>query len=595
MEKLFTSAKIETIENEKLFVASDDVFDRQGDVIVQDGWELSNFKKNPVIEWAHNPYEPAIGTAAVGFKTINGKKKLVFSPTFHRKSEMSRLISDLVEEGIIKASSVGFKPIEVEENKYLKNELLEISFVNVPANQNALALSGANLAMTKGYAPELIKSVFPDVDLKDKAVIPYKKYPHAPEDTDWDGPAEVKAASVEDLKKMCAWFDAENADSKGAYKLPHHTVDGYKTVLAGCQAAMGAMMGARGGVDIPEADRKAVYDHLARHYLEFEKTPPEMRTGKYIQMNCQNCGELFDDYLGNNRKFCSQKCAKESLSIFLKSNRLGERNPNFRDYDVYCKVCGEPIERAKRSKSIYCSVECMGIDRDKEKNPNWKGGNRTDFREQVFERDDFTCQKCGKRGGNLNAHHMLSFQDNPDTRFMIENGITLCTVCHYTFHNEFGFVRNDSEQLRRFFETETKERRVAIEDSVNKLNDTVSLFIAELQEENKVKKEIAEKNTDSFKNEIKKRFEDINMNVQGLQEGIAPTDKGLEQRLLDIESNIEQIASGIRAIASQSSSEKGAPGREPNRAPESKSDQQRRLALKVMNKALEVMNKTSNK
>jgi len=28
-------------------------------------------------------------------------------------------------------------------------------------------------------------------------------------------------------------------------------------------------------VDIPEEDRKAVYNHLAKHYEEFDKTPPD--------------------------------------------------------------------------------------------------------------------------------------------------------------------------------------------------------------------------------------------------------------------------------------------------------------------------------
>ena len=427
MDKLFTQAKIEIVENEKLFVASDDVVDRQGDVIIQDGWDLTNFKNNPVIQWAHNPYEPAIGTASVGFKTIGGKKKLVFQPTFHKKSDMSRLISDLVEEGIIKASSVGFKPIEVEDNKFLKNELLEISFVNVPANQNALALSGAQLAMTKGYNPELIKQVT-GIDIKeDKKAIPYKKYPHAPEDMEWDGSSEVKAASVEDLKVMCAWYDSEDAENKSAYKMPHHTVDGYKTVLAGCQAAMGAMMGARGGVDIPEADSKAVYAHLAKHYAEFDKEPPMMR----------EADEIIDRYV-----------------------------------DV-----------------------------------------------------------------------------------------------------------------------------IDAKDMVIDLRKTVNTFIEEFRVNNEKleaeKVEIAKESTDKFLSNIDKRFKSIELNVQGLQEGISPTDQGLEQRLMDIESNIEQIANGIRAMSSQSSSEKGDAGREPNRAPESKSDQQRRLALKVMNKALEVMNKTS--
>ena len=48
-----------------------------------------------------------------------------------------------------------------------------------------------------------------------------------------------------------------------------------KTVWRGVAAAMAALKGARGGVDISSADRRGVYNHLARHYREFDEEPPE--------------------------------------------------------------------------------------------------------------------------------------------------------------------------------------------------------------------------------------------------------------------------------------------------------------------------------
>jgi len=102
--------------------------------------------------------------------------------------------------------------------------------------------------------------------------------PKSLEDAEWDAAAEVAAASVGDLKIMCTWVDSENADSKGAYKLSHHKSEGQHTVVwKAVAASMGALMGARGGVDLPAADRKAVYNHLAKHYSEFDKEPPEFR------------------------------------------------------------------------------------------------------------------------------------------------------------------------------------------------------------------------------------------------------------------------------------------------------------------------------
>jgi hypothetical protein len=58
--------------------------------------------------------------------------------------------------------------------------------------------------------------------------------------------------------------------------LPHHDViDGEISVVwNGVSAAMGALMGARGGVDIPADDVDPCYNHLAKHYKQYDKQPP---------------------------------------------------------------------------------------------------------------------------------------------------------------------------------------------------------------------------------------------------------------------------------------------------------------------------------
>lgn len=52
------------------------------------------------------------------------------------------------------------------------------------------------------------------------------------------------------------------------------------------------------------------------------------------------------------------------------------------------------------------------------------------WREQVFGRDNFTCQSCGKRGGDLHADHIKPFALYPDLRFDLNNGRTMCIPCH---------------------------------------------------------------------------------------------------------------------------------------------------------------------
>ena len=52
------------------------------------------------------------------------------------------------------------------------------------------------------------------------------------------------------------------------------------------------------------------------------------------------------------------------------------------------------------------------------------------WREKVFERDDYTCQICGIRGGEIQADHIKPQSVYPELRFELSNGRTLCRPCH---------------------------------------------------------------------------------------------------------------------------------------------------------------------
>lgn len=86
-----------------------------------------------------------------------------------------------------------------------------------------------------------------------------------------------------------------------------------------------------------------------------------------------------------------------------------------------------------------------------ERNGNWKGGNSGSerhramggieyklWRADVFERDNYTCQKCNAKGIYLHADHIKEWAKYPELRYDVSNGQTLCNSCHYlkTFGRE---------------------------------------------------------------------------------------------------------------------------------------------------------------
>jgi hypothetical protein len=141
--------------------------------------------------------------------------------------------------------------------------------------------SGSGLVQDKVNVEELESSE----ETEDRKVIPYRNLPLAPEEMKWEWNATTQNAILgrnEDWKryqKAHAWFDPENRETKAGYKLPFAAiVDGQlKVVWRGVAAAMGALLGARGGVDIPADQKEGVYNLLVRYYKRFDKPAPEFK------------------------------------------------------------------------------------------------------------------------------------------------------------------------------------------------------------------------------------------------------------------------------------------------------------------------------
>ena len=72
------------------------------------------------------------------------------------------------------------------------------------------------------------------------------------------------------------------------------------------------------------------------------------------------------------------------------------------------------------------------------------------WREAVFARDNWTCQKTSVKGRELNSHHIKNFAQYPELRFAIDNGITLSKKAHIAFHKKYGKTNNTIEQINEF-------------------------------------------------------------------------------------------------------------------------------------------------
>ncbi len=154
------------------YVMSDATVDRYGDIIEPKGWELQNFKKNPIALFGHDS-KFIVGNwrniRVEGGKLL-GKLELLQAGVSERLDE----IRAAVEAGVLRAVSVGFHPIQSEPIersakggvRFLKSELVECSLVSVPANPNALAV-----AKSLHLSPEAQSLIFGESAEKDRGLV----------------------------------------------------------------------------------------------------------------------------------------------------------------------------------------------------------------------------------------------------------------------------------------------------------------------------------------------------------------------------------------------------------------------------------------
>ena len=137
----------------KVIISTEDR-DRQGEIVSLDGWDFSFYKMNPVVLWCHDYWSMPVATClTVGVETIGNKRMLVATGKWAPTDEAQQL-RKLYDGGFLTTTSVGFIPKEFDNDTgtITKQELLEFSFVPIPANPFAVSLDhakslGLNLGM----------------------------------------------------------------------------------------------------------------------------------------------------------------------------------------------------------------------------------------------------------------------------------------------------------------------------------------------------------------------------------------------------------------------------------------------------------------
>ena len=148
LKALISSFDLKEVKQWRTFkvVASTEDSDRSWEIIKASGWDYTNFMKNPVIIANHvYKIENIVGKATSIYVKDN---QLIIEWVFSESNPLGKLLADLYEEWMVKTVSVWFIPKSRDESnkRIITNaELLELSFVAVPCNPNALSLDQKSL------------------------------------------------------------------------------------------------------------------------------------------------------------------------------------------------------------------------------------------------------------------------------------------------------------------------------------------------------------------------------------------------------------------------------------------------------------------
>ena len=248
---------------------------------------------------------------------------------------------------------------------------------------------------------------------------------------------------------------------------------------------------------------KIPYSEIKLNISKFEceiitKEQDYIDTKQNIEIRCK-CGNIFvtcyNNFMTVGKNRCNE-CTRKALNkleydkiinIIQKDGKYKLLTSEFHDYKellkIQCNTCNNIFyESLANFKSALIPCPKCRLDNLRktikrgEFSSAWRGGKTLEndlirkswqykeWHKAVFERDDYTCQCCGQHGGKIEAHHIENFSNHEESRFDVNNGITLCKKCHSSneigsFHNVYGVYNNTKEQLEEYIILNNKNQK----------------------------------------------------------------------------------------------------------------------------------------
>lgn len=149
-----------------------------------------------------------------------------------------------------------------------------------------------------------------------------------------------------------------------------------------------------------------------------------------IHKNCLFCKIPFTtDCFMPRKKFCSKSCSSKSHPDVNRANL--EKIDRDKQRAVVSSRKGEKHQKWIKDRTVVMEKHRI------RGTIEWK-----EWRVSVFQRDEYTCQECGIKGGKIEPHHIIPLRISFDKIFDVMNGITLCRPCHQkTIHKEEKFQK----------------------------------------------------------------------------------------------------------------------------------------------------------